>query len=87
MNLIISNSRINYLLLLKIAKSNQKIYQNYENGKTLLVAVYDRFNILGDIEYFLKQDADCSVQALSDVRAIQVSYSEVDKLYKLNAYC
>ena len=61
-----------------------KIYQNYENGKTLLLQIMDNFNVLGDIEYFLKRDAECSVEAMSHIEAIKISYSEIDKLYKNN---
>ncbi|XFA99141.1 Crp/Fnr family transcriptional regulator [Candidatus Izemoplasma sp. B36] len=61
-----------------------KIYQNYENGKTLLLQIMDEFTVLGDIEYFLKRNAECSVEAMSHIEAIKISYSEIDRLYKKN---
>ena len=61
-----------------------KISQNYENGKTLLLQFIDGFTLLGDIEYFLKENAYCTVQAITDVKALILTYSDVDKHYKNN---
>lgn len=61
-----------------------KISQNYENGKTLLIQFIDGFTLLGDIEYFLKENAYCTVQAITDVNALILPYSDIDKHYKNN---
>lgn len=59
-----------------------KITQNYENGKTLLLQFIDGFSILGDIEYYLKEDAYSSVQAITEVKAIKVSNTYIENNYK-----
>jgi CRP-like cAMP-binding protein len=59
-----------------------KVLRNYENGKTLLIRIYDSFTIIGDIEYFLKTEATCSVQTQDEVRVIKIPYDYIDKEYK-----
>ncbi|XMB72945.1 Crp/Fnr family transcriptional regulator [Mycoplasmatota bacterium WC30] len=61
-----------------------KIYKNYENGKTLLLRIYDSFTILGDVEYFLKKDAQCSVEALSSLKIVKVPFSYIESTYRKN---
>lgn len=56
-----------------------KITQNYENGKTLLLQFMDGFTVLGDIEFFLQENAYSSVQAITEVKAIKVSNHHIDK--------
>lgn len=59
-----------------------RIFNNYENGKTMLVRIFDQFNILGDIEYFLEREAQCSVQTIGEVKCIKVPFSYIDKNYR-----
>ncbi len=61
-----------------------KVYKNYENGKTLLLIIYDSFTILGDVEYFLKKEAQCSVEVLSTVRIVKVPFSYIESNYRRN---
>lgn len=59
-----------------------KISQSYENGKTLLLQMMDCFTILGDIEYFLKANAFCSVEAINEVSVVKVTYHYIDRCYR-----
>ena len=59
-----------------------KVLRNYENGKTLLIRVYDSFTILGDVEYFLNIVASCSVQTQGEVKLIKIPYAYIDKEYR-----
>lgn len=61
-----------------------RIFQDYSNGKTLLIRVFDPFTVLGDIEYFQNQDAMCTVQAIEEVNLIKVPYSYINTKYKDN---
>ena len=61
-----------------------KIYQNYENGKTLLLQIMDGLTFIGDIEYFLKRSAECSVEAFTEVRAVKLNYSYINKKLRHN---
>jgi len=65
-----------------VVSGKVKVLRNYENGKTFLLRIYDSFTLLGDIEYFLKINASCSVQTQAEVKVIKVPYSHIDKVYK-----
>lgn len=65
-----------------VVSGKTKVLRNYKNGKTLLVRIYDSFTILGDIEYFLKSEATCSVQTQGEVKILKVPYNYIDKEYK-----
>lgn len=59
-----------------------KVFKNYENGKTMLVRLFDHFTILGDIEYILEKEVQCTVQAVGDVKFIKVPFNYMDKEYR-----
>jgi len=59
-----------------------KVFKNYENGKTMLVRLFDYFTILGDIEYILEKEIQCTVQAVGEVKFVKVPFSYLDKEYR-----
>lgn len=68
--------------LLFVLSGKIKISQSYENGKTLLLQIMDGFTILGDIEYFLKTNAYCRVEAINEVKVVKVTYDFIDRNYR-----
>ncbi|MCK5731510.1 MAG: Crp/Fnr family transcriptional regulator [Tenericutes bacterium] len=67
-----------------ILSGKVKIYQNYENGKTLLLQIMEGLTFIGDIEYFLERPAECSVEALNTVKAIKLNFSYIHKKLRHN---
>jgi CRP-like cAMP-binding protein len=74
--------RIDFLYF--VISGKLKVFQNYENGKTILLRIFDSFTILGDIEYFLDKPVYSTVQAVDNVRIMKVSKEYIDKHCRTN---
>jgi CRP-like cAMP-binding protein len=70
--------------LIFVKEGKIKISQNYENGKTLLLQFIDGFTVLGDLEYYLKENAFSTVQAITDIKAVVIPYHDIDQHYQNN---
>ncbi len=61
-----------------------RIFQDYENGKRMLIRIFDSYTVLGDIEYFNEIPAMSSCQCVETVKVIKVPYRYIDSKYKDN---
>lgn len=59
-----------------------RIFQDYENGKTMLIRIFDTYTVLGDIEYFQRIPAMSTCQCVEEVEILKVPYEYIDKYYK-----
>ncbi len=55
---------------------NAWVLRNLGNGKAHLYQVAGLGDVMGDVEYFLSEDAACSVQCTSEVTVARVPFSE-----------
>jgi len=75
---------INHLYF--ILEGNAWIYQNQANGRAYLFQVYSPGGIIGDIEYFLRCTASCSVKATSSVQVGTITFDLLRLFCKDNSY-
>lgn len=59
-----------------------RIFQDYENGKTMLIRIFDSYTVLGDIEYFQDIPAMSSCQCVETVEILKVPYAYINRYYK-----
>ncbi|MBI9009063.1 MAG: Crp/Fnr family transcriptional regulator [Tenericutes bacterium] len=79
-NIVMQGDEIDHFFF--VVSGKLKIFRTFENGKTLLIRIFEEFTILGDLEYFLKIEANCSVETQSVVKLIKIPFDYIDKEYR-----
>lgn len=59
---------------------HSKVFTLQENGKVLLLCLYDNFGIIGDLELLSNTSYSASIEALSDVYCVGMSIEHAKKM-------
>ena len=63
-----------------IYKGKAKIYIITEHGKSLLLDFYHANHVMGDLEFISGDDSTCYVDAITDCKALVISYQKLNEL-------
>lgn len=66
--------------LMFIVNGKAKAFTTLSNGKSLLLRIYQEFEVLGDLEILDYKDEPTNVQAITDIYCIEISYEHA-KMY------